>query len=233
MIDLWSYLKPLQLPERLATRRDVQIWLVDYLEAGHGRLYESCLSNGERHYLKTCKDSHRQKQFLLGRAALRHVLSHSLDVHPEKIRITLGEFGRPELDPQQDDLSFNLSHSAEFSVIALSKTDRVGIDMELIKDDIDSLDVGRSVLSGREMDLLRQSDGDVDLFFRLWTAKEAVLKWLGSGFSKDPKSISLHSLFRNQGDLAEPLSGNLLVEQQDVWLYEIPVARPLKIALAV
>lgn len=113
---------------------------------------------------------------------LQQVLAHYL---PEKnLRIERGEFGKPFLlDFEQ--WQFNLSHSGEKLLIAVSFEIPVGIDIETIKP--------RNALSGLVKKCFSTTEQahwfalpekeKIAVFYDFWTRKEAVVKGIGSGIS--------------------------------------------------
>lgn len=88
------------------------------------------------------------------------------------------QWGKPEL-VGRDDVFFNLSHSGNWVVCAVS--DRpVGVDVELPRC---SLDLARRFFRPEELDGLEQMDWQDRRIWlnRLWTAKEAFVKTVGKG----------------------------------------------------
>ena len=95
-----------------------------------------------------------------------------------------GENGKPYL-ANRTDLFFNVSHSGNYVVCAISDTD-IGVDIE----------VGsaiRPAVMRRCFNTMEQEwiDNDSKHFIRLWTMKEAYMKLVGSGLSLPPIDISL------------------------------------------
>lgn len=125
-----------------------------------------------------------REMFVSVRGTLRFVLANYLGEHPRRIKIVYGEYGRPYLAASSSMLSFNVSHSGERALIAVSKGSRVGIDVETLNIHIDvqmmisALSKGeRHQLAGIEHCKLIQA------FFKCWTSKEAYVKGLGLGLS--------------------------------------------------
>jgi phosphopantetheinyl transferase len=93
-------------------------------------------------------------------------------------------FGKPELAAVP--LQFNVSHSGDWALIAVTQAPRVGVDLECLRplDDVDAL--ARTSLSARELavyhDLPRVERHQA--FFNAWTRKEAVIKGSGTGLSR-------------------------------------------------
>lgn len=90
--------------------------------------------------------------------------------------------GRPYLaNPGSWKGDFNLSHSGEWLVLALTDRGRVGVDVQQIRD-VD-LGVARICFTPEERKALALVPGDElrTLFFRIWTLKEALAKATGLG----------------------------------------------------
>ena len=118
------------------------------------------------------------------RAALRILLGAELGVAPDSLGFVRSERGRPAL--ARSDLDFNVSHSGDHALIALSRRRRVGVDVELRRVDWDWSPLGRLALGvedRRHVDAEHQATWRADVFYAVWTAKEALLKAEGSGIA--------------------------------------------------
>lgn len=91
--------------------------------------------------------------------------------------------GKPHLAGRPD-IHFSLSHCSAGVVCALAARP-VGVDIECIGDYDESL--ARYTMNERELRLIRGSRNRGLAFARLWTMKEAVLKWRGEGIGCDIK----------------------------------------------
>ena len=101
--------------------------------------------------------------------------------------IKKGEYGKPYVDSGEQ---FNLSHSGDYVILAVSDGAEVGCDIEQLKEQ-DYLRMGRVVYTDSELEILCSSKDMRDKFFEFWTKKEALMKWSGEGFHLSPKSIDL------------------------------------------
>lgn len=70
----------------------------------------------------------KQLEFIFGRALLRAVLSKITNSTPSRLDICLERSGRPYLNGSG--LDFSLSHAAGFVCVAISETNKVGVDIE-------------------------------------------------------------------------------------------------------
>lgn len=127
-------------------------------------------------------DLHRNR-YLAGRLALRTLLGRYLNVAPSDVRFGYSSFGKPELPGNS--LRFNLAHSDDLAVIALTEQDRLGVDVERLRELPDAEGVARSVFSKRELDVFHAlpDSSKTEGFFNCWTRKEAFVKAVGQGLS--------------------------------------------------
>jgi len=129
------------------------------------------------------------------RGTLREVLGRALGIPPQAVALRYRPHGKPELDPAcaplAGELRFNLSHSGQRALIALSRVE-VGADVEWLKkrrtDDI----ARRFFAPGEQQRLFALPPGEREAaFFRLWTCKEAFLKVTGEGLSRSTRSYEI------------------------------------------
>jgi 4'-phosphopantetheinyl transferase len=172
---------PLPLP----APGEIRLWRLDLdlAEADRAALSADELARAAK--LRTPELTHR---FIAGRAFLRRALAAYLGCPPQAVRFTYNAFGRPGLDGPPFD--FNLSHSGPLALLAVAQG-RVGVDVEHRAPDADLLEIGRQVMSPQELAAFKalpalEREG---AFYALWTAKEAVIKALGTGFSRDARSL--------------------------------------------
>lgn len=113
------------------------------------------------------------------------------------MRFIYNEYGKPALHPAlaQNDLHFNLSHSGELALFAFVRGPLVGIDIELIRSNIEYEQIAQRFFSPQEQHALRMLPATemAVAFFRCWARKEAYIKARGQGLSipLDQFSVSL------------------------------------------
>lgn len=130
---------------------------------------------------------------LHSRGLLRLLLGASLGHPPHSLRFVDNAYGKPTL-ADAESLHFNLSHCRDMALIGLSRAAPIGVDVEHIRPlpDRDAL-IAHCFSHAEQAWLARQPPACQEQdFFRLWTAKEAVLKALGSGLAAPLDSISIH-----------------------------------------
>ena len=92
----------------------------------------------------------------------------------------IGPHGKPYL-VNYPALHFNLSHCAQGVAVAVSDESPVGIDIECRR--AVSKALIRRVCNDDEMNEIHQSADPESEFLRIWTRKEALLKYLGTGIA--------------------------------------------------
>ncbi len=98
---------------------------------------------------------------------------------------------------------FNISHSGDVIVCAISKSYEIGIDIEKIKPI--KIENFNSILSKEDLKFIKNKKDHSKAFFEVWTKKEAVLKAIGTGI--------IPTLFKNI-----TLNNNLgIVNNIDKW----------------
>ena len=124
-------------------------------------------------------------RYLAAHAALRGILGHALGLAPEEVALETGVNGKPRLAPGMPALFFNLSHSNEVAVVALSSHEGVGIDIERCTPVRELLPLVRRHFTRIEQDAFWAMGENERLagFYRWWTCKEACLKATGLGLS--------------------------------------------------
>lgn len=129
------------------------------------------------------------------RARTREILAARTGVPAREVTWREGPHGKPELEGSGG-LHFNLSHAGPLLAVALSTGGAVGVDIEVVEPLSDMERVAARVFSDEEWEPAG-SLGDaarLRYFYRLWTLKEAVLKYLGTGLSLSPTAVALHPM---------------------------------------
>jgi 4'-phosphopantetheinyl transferase len=122
---------------------------------------------------------------VFSRGVLRLILSKYLEVPPAQIEIIIGSQGKPVLAHQKKEHSihFNLSHSSEAVLYAVTKVGAIGVDVEKIRDipDIENI-IGRYFSSWERTAFSKlPATQKKQAFFSCWSRKEAFIKALGAG----------------------------------------------------
>ena len=125
------------------------------------------------------------RQFVVARSMLRQVLAIYTGVNPASLAFAYGPHGKPELIGRNS-VQFNLAHSGERAIYAISSNHPVGVDIEHISRKINSERLAKRFFSNAEYEALQTIPPPLRqrAFFRLWTGKEAIVKATGKGLAQ-------------------------------------------------
>jgi 4'-phosphopantetheinyl transferase len=143
------------------------------------------LSTEEQDFAQTIRNESLKKQHLTVRVGVRQILADYLQQPSDKINLAKSTHGKPYL-VDYPEIHFNISHSAETLLIAISKIGAVGIDIEQAKphrNDFSAL-VEKCFASEeiKYWNALAETEKKAE-FYRFWTRKEAFVKAVGRGIA--------------------------------------------------
>jgi len=167
---------------------EAHVWCAS-LEQSSSRV-EACwnaLAPDERERAGRFRYEKDRRRFIIARGVLRDILGRYLKCPPAQVSFSYNQYGKPALSYENEDvrLRFNMSHSHEVALYALTREREVGVDVEWLREDFASSEIAERFFSRREVVLLGglapglRTDG----FFNCWTRKEAYIKALGEGLS--------------------------------------------------
>jgi 4'-phosphopantetheinyl transferase len=171
-VDLWRL--PLRWPPRAAER------------------FRQTLSADEAERAARFHFARDRDAFTAARAFLRAVLARYLKAEPARLRFAYGPRGKPALadddaaGAEGNALRFNLAHSHDLALLAVTRGREVGVDLEHVRPDFASDDIAERFFSPGEAAALRavpEGRPRVEAFYRCWTRKEAFIKATGEGLS--------------------------------------------------
>ena len=175
---------------------DIQIWSA-FLDMEHSSSFFHLLSEDEKKRSARLKSSPIAYQQIISRGILRLLLGKYIGVDPKELVFNNNSFGKPFLsNPTDSAICFNVTHSGSLLLFAIGKGKHVGVDVEIIDEKLDFKRVSSLVFSPDEQLSLSLSINPIGYFYALWTAKEAILKAAGRGFSYPSNKFSVSILNR-------------------------------------
>ena len=167
---------------------DIHIWtcrpdsLQDTLLLDH---YRQLLTADELARQQRYRFEHDRHSALVTRAFVRDLLSQYADVAPANWRFIKGEKDKPEIDRPPLPLRFNLSHTRDLIVCAVTLQHDIGIDVEYVERNNDILAIADRYFSPAEVqELFSLPDAQQrSRFFDYWTLKESYIKACGLGLA--------------------------------------------------
>jgi 4'-phosphopantetheinyl transferase len=164
--------------------RNIDVWAVQL--TARDIVAESCfaiLSPDERVRADSYRFDGYRRSFVLSRGILRALLGCYLSVPADTIRFSYTKSGKPCLFDSNSDIRFNLSHSADTALYAMTRQCDVGIDIERIRPLQDMYRIEERFFCPQEIEDLRAlplAEHEI-AFFNCWSRKEAYVKAIGEG----------------------------------------------------
>lgn len=179
----------LDAPQHLSlTDGEVHVWRASTHqdEAALLELWES-LSADERERAGRFHFGRDRQQYIAARGVLRDILGRYTGLAPRLMRFSYDRYNKPALSVETGggSLQFNVSHSHDLALYALTSGREVGVDIEFMREGFAGLEIAESFFSPREVSALRAlPPGERAVaFFDCWTRKEAYIKARGEGLS--------------------------------------------------
>jgi 4'-phosphopantetheinyl transferase len=169
---------------------EVHVWqapldqFVPYLEE-----LEATLSADEAQRAARFQFDHHRRWYTIGRGLLRVLLGRYTGQKPERIRLRYGPQGKPMLTVEHGwpELHFNASGSQGMALFAFASGREVGIDIEWKRPMPDADQIVANSFAPEEYAIWRTLPAAQrhEAFFACWTRKEAYIKAVGCGLSRE------------------------------------------------
>jgi len=154
--------------------------------------YKKLLTEDETLRQKSYIFPKKRHNELITRAFVRNLLSCYVNIHPAHWQFKTGIQGKPEIINAMLPLRFNISHSDDLIICAITLNDDIGCDVEMINRNCRFLSIAKDNFSKKEFsDLLNLPENQqCSRFFDYWTLKESYIKARGLGLSLPLKDFS-------------------------------------------
>ena len=128
-----------------------------------------------------------RNRFIVARGRLREILSRYTQQEPGELTFRYNQHGKPALDHtiRRDRVEFNLSHSQDLALIAVTRISEVGIDVESVLLNFTGEEIASRFFSPHEVQAIRTLPPEIrqEAFFSCWTRKESYIKARGKGLA--------------------------------------------------
>ncbi len=158
----------------------LKAYLSDFSEEEYKRGFDM-LDDSRKQAVMRMRSDKDKRRSVLGEMLAREGISEACGIKENEIRFKRTENGKPYCT--NVDIHFSISHSKDIVICAVSDSE-IGADAELIRD-ID-LRITRFACGDEDKEYIygESDESERNLrFFRLWTAKEAYIKYCGTGIS--------------------------------------------------
>lgn len=203
----------------------VHVWSVNLnISSELETTFFSLLNPEERIRANRFRPPFHRKRFIAARGALRQLLGNYLDTPPELLEFGYNEHKKPYLLSTNIEISFNVSHSRDYALIAITMENRVGIDVEKVREKFNLAIAERYFSSAENTALQTLPSKERPLaFYRLWARKEAVVKAMGKGLTYPMSSFTVS---------LEPISEVIDILSENWYLAPLVVSTDYVAALA-
>ncbi len=174
--------------------KSVYVWLAKLDQSSdHVQQLLRSLSRDEYQRSQSYRFARDRRNYIVARGLLRELLAACIGLPPSEVVFKYGPHGKPEIanDWTNNAICFNLAHSHDVVIYAVTCHRRVGIDIEYVFQSIEIEELSNHILTERERATLQTLTAiERQLaFFTYWTRKEAYIKATGEGLS-----VSLNGL---------------------------------------
>jgi phosphopantetheinyl transferase len=193
---------PLTFLENINTDTAIGLWKIT--ESPEDLMARLQLKEHELKLLSSLSKEKRNLHWLATRVLLRKMLNTK-----QYIDCQADENGKPILINHPHHIS--LSHSYEYAAVMVSKTKKVGIDIEIIKEKIER--VKNKFLNNQELSFINP-DHQIEQLYVCWCAKEALYKLNGKKETSFKNHIHLEDfVYREKGSLSAKIEKENIVHQ--------------------
>lgn len=129
---------------------------------------------------------------ILFEKAIREI---NVNIDIKNINISYNQYGKPYIDDEKyKNIKFNISHTKDKAILVISD-EEVGCDIEMIHD-ID-LNIAKRFFTINEynyIESLKDIEKKKKVFYKIWTMKESIGKYIGKGLSMGLDSIDFSDI---------------------------------------
>jgi len=195
---------------------ETHLWRIDLKKHEEDvDIYRDFLSSQELKRAERFKHRQGERNFTITRGVLRWLLSQYTGILINRIKLRFSEHGKPFLPS----VHFNIAHSSDYALLAFSRQNPVGVDVELVKDKRDFMRIAKHYFNPAELEEIesfQSADIARQCFFAIWTRKEAYIKALGTG------------LFSELGSFGIPLGSTHVTGKGDGYIWQIHTFTPAR-----
>ncbi len=172
---------------------ELHLWLASlHMDATHLPALEAVLSESEQQRAARFLSPIKRNEFRAAHGVLRHVLSLYAD-RPASELIISGRTGEKPRLIGVPGMEFSMSHAGGALLIGVTRQAALGVDIEALHQPADLQEMAMRMLSPAEKRAWPSlpSKKRAEVFFRVWTRKEAILKAAGVGMQIEPDQLTV------------------------------------------
>lgn len=146
----------------------------------------------------------KQVERLAGRWAVKNLVMQETGLSPDAVEIHNDASGAPVLTPSFN-YAVSITHSGDYALAALcGKADAIGVDMEAVS----PVDISALLHAGfSKKEQSAYAGADLETILKIWTIKEALLKYRRTGLKTPVKKIEWlnETLYENHAPIDDVL----------------------------
>jgi len=142
------------------------------------------LSDEDKSKIRLYKKGYDQNNYLVTHSLVNYIYSSVLKCSVNNLPYEFGKYKKPYIS-NDFNYHYNISHSNNYAIVGILCSE-LGVDIEYYNEKFDYTSIAKGLFSLEDVKYIQQ---DRRKFFRLWVAKEAYLKYKGTGFYCDVNSI--------------------------------------------
>jgi len=204
---------------QFGTEKEIHIWLIPIIENQHiDNLSPDEISKANSYPHNQVKDI-----YISSRIAMRDLFCHYLQCSSKDIKYSISKNGKPFLEMPENQLKFNLSHSKNIILLAVSNHCEVGIDVENKRITKNWQKIADKVFDKDLLNTLKKAEFPEEIFIKLWTEFEANQKLFGQGIFGNKKNRPLNNKslhFQPQHDYQATLAFNSNLANEKIKFYK-------------
>lgn len=168
---------------------EVHVWCIsmDVFTHDHIARMRAWLSDEERKRADNLHHANHRKCFVISHGMTRRIVGHYTNTQPQKLEFSCYSHGKPRLCQQRKscNVEFNLSHSGQLALLAVSCDHPLGLDIEQINPAVNISDITGRFFTQEECAFIMSlpTTEQTTVFYKLWTCKEALIKGIGTGLT--------------------------------------------------
>lgn len=179
-------------------------------------ILESLLSQNERAHAGRFRFEEDRVRSIVAPGGLRQILSSYCFAPPQALEFHTGSHGKPTLLEPSAALEFNVSHSGDCVLIAVTTGVPCGVDIERGRPNTAEPGIAERFFCPREVEWLSRNEKG---FLRLWATKEAIIKAVGLGLSMLISDVDVTDVLEGKTSSIKLRTPGM--EPQWVWLNEL------------
>lgn len=189
---------------------DLHIWRYTHKQEDHvAESTHPLLSKQEQERCAAYLNDAEKIRYTCNHRFVRQVLSRYTGLSPREIVFSHAQHGKPFI--KGSDIFFSYSYRADQCLLAVSRQEKVGVDIEKMKTLQDLHTFADFCFSEQEKQIIFGSGEALlqDTLFTFWTFKEAIIKALGVGLNTDLTHIELSGFLHQEANALSADGNNL------------------------